>query len=73
MQRPDGVAGADRLVGTLGGEPGLVGINLDKGVQFRLARGDAGEVRIDHLDRRQAPGGDLGRKLMGRQQAGVGR
>ena len=60
VQRSDRMAGADRLVGGLGGEPRVVGIDVDKGVQLRIVRGDAGEQRLDDIDRRQAPRRDLG-------------
>ncbi len=60
VQRPDRMAGADRLVGRLGGEPRVVGIDLDKGVQLRVVRRDAREQRLDDIDRRQAPRRDLG-------------
>ena len=35
VQRTDRVAGADRLVGASRGEPGVVGIDLDEGLQLR--------------------------------------
>jgi hypothetical protein len=60
VQRPDRVAGADRLVGRLGGEPGVVGIDLDEAVEPRLQRRDAREASRGQIDGREAFGGDLG-------------
>ena len=72
VQRPDRMAGADRLVGRLGGETGVVGIDIDKGVQFRIVRRDARQHCLDDIDRRQAPRRDLGGENMRRQKAGIG-
>ena len=64
VQRPDGVAGADGLVGGLGGQTGLRGVDLDEGVELRVKRLDAGEIRFDHLYRREPSRGDVGRELV---------
>ena len=55
MSRPD------RLVGGLGGEPRLGGVNLDKGVQLLVVRVDARQQRLDQIDRREPAGADFGR------------
>ena len=41
VQRPDHMARPDRLVGGFGGEPRVIGIDIDKGVQLRIVRFDA--------------------------------
>ena len=72
VQRPHRMAGADRLVGGLGGEPGILGIDADIGVEFRVVGGDAGEECLDDGDRRQPARGDLAGQLVRRQVARVG-
>jgi hypothetical protein len=68
VKRPDRMPRADRLVGRLGGKPGRLGVNLDKGVQLGLPCADPLEQRIDKIDRREAASGDLRRQDMRRQQ-----
>ncbi len=65
MQRPDAVAGADRLVRGLGGEPGLVGIDFNKGVKPGIERRDAPQQGFDDSHRRQTSRADLRGKNMG--------
>ncbi len=61
------MAGADRLLGPLGGQPRIVGIDVDEGAQLGLEAFDAGQQRLDHVDGREPPGRDLPRQDMGRQ------
>jgi len=72
VQRADRVAGADRLVGRFGRKPRVVAIDVDKGVQLFVMRGDAREQRLDDIDRRQAPRRDLGGEAVRLQIDGIG-
>jgi hypothetical protein len=53
VQRPDGVAGADHLVGSSRGAPRVLGVDLDEGLQLRLLRLDAGQERVHEVDGRK--------------------
>jgi hypothetical protein len=59
VQRSDGVAGADRLVHCFGGEPGIGGVDRDKGVQPRFQALDARKILVHDVDRLPAARGDL--------------
>jgi hypothetical protein len=71
VQGPDGVAGADRAVGALGGKPGIVGIDLRERLQLGLVRGDAREMSLDRLDGGEPPRGDLAGEIARRQESGI--
>ena len=51
MQRPDGVARTDGLVGGVRRETCLLVVDLDEGVQLRVELGDALETGGDDVDR----------------------
>ena len=51
MQWPKLVAGTDRLVGGLCRQPRVIAIDVDKGLQPRIKRGDAGQLRLHHIHR----------------------
>jgi len=72
VERADPVPRADRLVGRFGGEPGLLVIYFDKGVQFPVRLVDPFERGIDNIDRREATSTDFGRHDMGRRQSRIG-
>ena len=44
---------SDSLVGGLGGEPRLVVIDIDKGVQLLILRANSREQLIDEIDRQE--------------------
>ena len=67
VQRPDGVARADGLVGRLRGEAGLRLVDLDEGVQLRVQPGDALEAGGDDVDRRDAARLELGGQRVERE------
>jgi len=72
VQRPDRVPRSDRLVGRLGGEPRILGINLDKGMQLGVRRADPGQRSIDEIDGREPTSAYLDGKNTGRQQRRIG-
>ena len=55
VERAHAVAGADRAVGALGGEPGVVRVHRDEGVERGVATLDALEEGLHRLDRGQGP------------------
>jgi hypothetical protein len=61
MQRADGVAGTDGLVGGLGGEPRVGHVDRDERPEFGLQPLDPIQVFVHQIDRRQASRHDLGR------------
>src|SRR5262245_32239438 len=54
VQRPDGVARPDGLIGRLCGQASFGLVNLDEGVQLWVQVGNALEATADDLDRRNA-------------------
>ena len=72
VQRADTMSRSDRLVGRLSGEPRLLGVHLDKGMELCIRRLDPRERGIDDIDRREPTGIDFGRHDMGRQQGRIG-
>ena len=58
MQRCEGIAAGDGLVGACGGGQRLVGIDADEGVGGRLQALDALEAGAGALDARHLPGTD---------------
>jgi hypothetical protein len=59
VQRPDRMAGPDRLVGPLGCEPCIRCIDLGEGLQLRVQGPDAAQQRVHEVDGRQPPRRDL--------------
>ncbi|MBV1799527.1 hypothetical protein KSF81_22160 [Siccirubricoccus sp. G192] len=73
VQRPDRMAGADGLVGGLGRQVGIRGIDIDEGLQLRLQPFDAREAILDEFDRRKPAGGDPAGDDMDRKPGRRGR
>ena len=57
MQRPEPVAGRDRLVRRMRGAQGFVGIDADEGVQLFAVLLDTGEIELYQFGR--LPTGEL--------------
>ena len=70
VERADGMAGTDGLVGGLGGEPGVGGVDRDERLELGFQTFDACQVFIHEVDRRQAARGDLGRQCVDRKESG---
>ena len=68
----DRVARADRLIGTVRREAGLVRVDFDEGLQLWVQRLDAREIGLCQVNWRQAPRHDFLRKCMDGQQRDVG-
>ena len=72
MQRPDRVAGANRLIGAVRRQAGVGRVDFDESLQLRVQRLDAREIGFGQVDWRQAPRHDLLGKCMDGQQREVG-
>ena len=64
MQRPDGVTGADHLVGSSRGASRVVGVDLDESLQLRLLPLDAGQEGVDEVHRRKPSCRNVGGELV---------
>jgi hypothetical protein len=65
------MARANRLLCTRGGQAGVLGVDINEGLELRFVRLDASEIGLDDVDRRQAPHLDRGGKRMDGQEGQV--